>query len=214
MANRKTNRVTLDQIDGEISTFTTSRKALETHGHNIAMMIIYNCAPVEVSDECAGSGNCSRALKLAKAMPKSWCQGLEDWFKAFTPIRVVAKNGKCEYDPKYKNLSPAEKLTWWKVAEAAENPFYSYEKDIPDEKPALALEALLKMVEQVASRMTKQVEEGKVAEADAPAALLMAADLVALSKKKYRSAARKGAPATANNNKPVDTAEQMAAAAA
>lgn len=209
----KTNAITLKQIDEQIATFTTNRKALATLGHNIGMLILRHAAPAEVNDDCQGSGDCTRALKLVKAMPKSWAAGMELWFKAFSPIRVVAKNDKCEFDPAYKKLSKEDKLAWWKLAEAAETTFLEMEPDVQQVK-VLSVEDLLKMLEQRAKRITTDVEEGKVAEADAPAALLMAADLVALSKKKYRSAARKGAPATANNNKAADPAANMAAAAA
>ena len=36
---RKTNRITLRQIDGEIATFVQSRDALRQHAHNIAMIL-------------------------------------------------------------------------------------------------------------------------------------------------------------------------------
>lgn len=185
----KTNAITLKQIDEQIATFTTNRKALAALGHNIGMMILRHAAPAEVNDDCQGSGDCTRALKLVKAMPKSWAAGMELWFKTYSPIRVVGKNDKCEFDPKYKKLSKEEKLTWWKLAEAAETTFLEMEPEVATTK-VLTVEALLKLLEQQASRITKNVEEGKVAEADAPAALLMASDLVALSKKKYRSAAK------------------------
>lgn len=210
MANKNnTNRITLAQIDGEIATFTTNRKALAALGHAIGMMILRHAAPVEVNADCQGSGDCTRALKIIKAMPKSWAAGMEAWFKAFSPIRVVSKNDKCEFDPAYKKLSAAEKLTWWKLPEAAETTFLEMEPDIPEVK-VLSVEDLLKMLEQRAKRITTDVEEGKVLEADAPAALLMASDLIKLSKKKYRSAARDAKPVKTAN----DPATQMAAAAA
>jgi len=210
MANKNTNRITLAQIDGEIATFTTNRKALAALGHNIGMMILRHAAPVEVNDDCQGSGDCTRALKLVKAMPKSWAAGMELWLKAFSPIRVVAKNDKCEFDPAYKKLSKEEKLTWWKLAEAAETTFLEMEPDVKNDDP-LPLEALLKMLEQRAKRITTDANDGKIAEKDVAAALLMADDLVKLSKKKYRSAAK---PKADNNDAPVDAAEAMAAAAA
>lgn len=207
---KNTNAITLKQIDDQIATFTTNRKALAALGHNIGMMILRHAAPAEVNDDCQGSGDCTRALKLVKAMPKSWAAAMELWFKAFSPIRVVAKNDKCEFDPKYKKLSKAEKLTWWKLSEAAETTFLEMEPDVKNDDP-IPLEALLKMLEQRAKRIKTDVEEGKVAEADAPAALLMADDLVRLAKKKYRSAAK--ANKAANTDTP-DAAAVMAAAAA
>lgn len=213
MAN-KTNKITLAQIDGQIATFTTNRKALAALGHDIGMMILRHAAPAEVNDDCQGSGDCTRALKIVKNMPKSWAAGMELWFKAFSPIRVIGKNDKCEFDPAYKKLTKEEKLTWWKLTEAAETTFLEMEPDVAEAK-MLTVEALLKLLEQQASRISKNVEEGKVAEADAPAALLMSKDLIALSKKKYRSAAKakKNKTPAANTNTTVDPAAAMAAAA-
>lgn len=211
MANRNTNAITLKQIDEQIATFTTNRKALAALGHTIGMMILRHAAPAEVNADCVGSGDCTRALKLVKAMPKSWAAGMELWFKAFSPIRVVAKNDKCEFAPAYKKLSKDDKLAWWKLAEAAETTFLEMEPDVKPDVP-LTVEQLLKMLEQRANRIAKDVEEGKVAEADAPAALLMASDLIALTKKKYRSAAKAKKEKAVNDT--ADTAQQMAAAAA
>ena len=179
-----TNRITLKQIDTEIVTFTTSRKALETHGHNIAMMIIRHAAPAEVNDDCNGSGDCTRALKLVKAMPKSWAAGLEAWFKAFTPIRVVAKNDKCEFDPAYKKLSKEEKVKWWNLEEAAQTSFIDLEPDVAPAKP-LDLTALLKLLERQADSLDKKAEDGKIVEHDVAIATQMAAELRKLAGKKW-----------------------------
>jgi hypothetical protein len=195
-ANNNTNRLTLKQIDGEITTFTTSRKALETHGHNIAMMILRHAAPAEVNADCSGSGDCTRALKLAQAMPKSWCAGLEEWFKLFSPIRVVTKNGKCEFDPAYKKLSKDEKLTWWKLEDAAMTSFIDLEPDMNSNAKPLDLAALLKLLERQADGLDKKAEDGKIVDHDVAIAVQMAAELRKLAAKKW---SRKAKAATAND---------------
>lgn len=179
-----TNRITLKQIDGEITAFTTSRKALETHGHTIAMMILRHAAPAEVNDDCSGSGDCTRAIKLVKAMPKSWAAGLEAWFKAFSPIRVVAKNDKCEFDPAYKKLSKEDKLSWWLLEEAAQTAFIDLEPEVQAAKP-LDLTALLKLLERQADSLDKKAEDGKIVEHDVAIAAQMAAELRKLAAKKW-----------------------------
>ena len=173
MANL-TNKITLAMIDEKIGTFTTNRKALQGLGHEILMLIFRHAAPKEVSEDCMGSGDCTRAIKLIKQMPKSWQVQAVNWFKAFTPVRVVVKNDKCEFDPAYKKLTKEEKLTWWKLEEANTTPFY--ELDEPDVKDnTLGFEALLKMVEGMAKRIEKRIEEGEVKEED----ILTAKDVAA-----------------------------------
>jgi hypothetical protein len=191
-----TNRITLKQIDGEILTFTTSRKALETHGHNIAMMILRHAAPAEVNDDCSGSGDCTRALKLAKAMPKSWTAGLEAWFKAFSPIRIVAKNDKCEFDPAYKKLSKEDKLAWWKLEEAAQTTFIDLEPEVEGKTKPLDMAALLALLTRQADSLDKKAEEGKVVDHDVAIATQIAAELRKLAAKKW---SRKAAKETAND---------------
>ena len=159
--NTTTNRVTLKQIDKQIGTFSTNRVALQHLGHTIAMMIVYHCAPKEVSDDCQGSGDCTRMLKLASEMPKSWQAQLNDWSTAFTPIRFNVSNGKVGFDPKYRKLTAEEKLEWWKVAEAAETPFFDLaEPDVVAK--AMTFEEMVKMVEQLGKRIAKKVENGDV----------------------------------------------------
>lgn len=172
-----TNKITLKQIDAEISTFVTSRKALQTHAHNIAMMILRHAAPAEVSDDCVGSGDCTRALKLVAQMPKSWAAQMETWFKAFSPIRVVSKNNKCEFDPAYKKLAKDSKIEHWNLEEAAQTPFFELTDEPEVGGKILDFAALLKLIEQQASRIKKNVEEGKVREEDVPSALAMAEKL-------------------------------------
>lgn len=168
-----TNKITLAQIDKKITTFTTSRKSLQALGHEIAMMILRHAAPKEVSDDCVGSGDCTRALKLMAQMPKSWAAQMDNFFRLYSPIRVVVKNNKCGFDPAYKNLDKSERPSWWKLDEAAQNPFYELEEPEPTSK-IKDFNVLLKMIEQQCNRIRKDAEEGKITEEDIPSALAMA----------------------------------------
>ncbi len=198
MTATNTNKVTLAQIDEKIGLFTTNRKALQSLGHEIAMMILRHAAPVKVSPDCTGSGDCTRALKLMAQMPKSWAAQMDNWFRQFSPIRVVVKNNKCEFDPKYKKLAAEEKLSWWKLEEAAQTPFF--ELDEPEVAgKILDFNALLKLIEQQASRIRKNAEEGKIVESDIPSALAMADKLAAIKFTRVKPVSK---PANSNADKP------------
>lgn len=153
---------TLKMIDKEITSFTTNRDKLKGQAHSILMMIFRHAAPKEAGPDCMGSGDCTRALKLLKELPKSWAEQATVWLKEVTPIRVVVKNDKCEFDPKYKKLSAEEKLEWWKLEEANTTPFYDMSEE-PDVKTTiLDLVTLMKMVEQLGKRIETKLEKGEV----------------------------------------------------
>lgn len=174
---------TLKQIDAKIATFTTNRAKLQTLGHEIAMMIFLHAAPAAVGPDCMGTGDCTRAIKLAKAMPKSWATQIENWLIANTPIRVVTKNDKCEYDPAYKKLSAEDKLTWWKLEQANTTPFYELEE--PESATTiLDFAALLKMVSGLSARIEKKIEAGEVKPEDVLSAQAVAVALSGLKVEK------------------------------
>ena len=182
-----TNKITLAQIDAKIATFSTNRKALQTLAHDIAMLVLRHSAPKEVNDDCVGSGDCTRALALMEQMPKSWAAQMDNFFRLYSPIRVTVKNKKCGFDLDYKKLSAADKLTWWKLDQAAQNPFY--ELDEPDAKSSvLDIEALIKLIESTAKRIEKRVEAGEVAEDAVLSALDIAAQLKGLKIKRIKPA--------------------------
>lgn len=137
-------KVTSKQIDQNIALFTTNRDLLRQLAHDTAMMILHHAAPKTVNDDCSGSGDTTRALKLIKAMPKSWAEQMNVWFNTFSPIRVVHQRDTHGLCVKYKALvkdgmTPEEKKAGllakdahWKLAEAIETPFWllSKEKDV------------------------------------------------------------------------------------
>lgn len=163
-----TNSITLKMIDGECAVFTTSRGKLQAHAHKIGMMIVNHSAPKEAGPDACGTGNCDRALKLTLIMPNSWANQMEEWFKVFTPIRVVTGNGKVGYDPKYKAIKDNKKLSddektierlkWWKLSDAEQTPYHEVKQE-ERPKPDLTFEAILKGPPALAKRLEKQIED-------------------------------------------------------
>lgn len=189
--------ITLRKIDAEIQAFTTNRDKLRDQAHAIAMMIFYHAAPKEVGANCQGTGDCTRGIKLVKAMPKSWAAQMVQWFREYTPIRIVPANDKCEFDPKYKKLSPKDKLEWWKLELANETPFHEV-TDEPDAVRIYDFSQLIKMVEQLSKRIEKKLENDEVKPEDVESAKLISATLSGLHFEKVKVEA----PANANEAEP------------
>jgi hypothetical protein len=159
--------ITLKQIDAELATFTTNRDILRDHAHTIAMMIFRHAAPKAVSEDCDGSGDCTRAVKLVRQMPTSWAEQMVKWLVEFTPIRVKLNSrgdDRCEYDPEYKKLSGNDKLAWWKYEEANSTPFYDFAKE--REVELRGFDYYMKTLLAMPSRIEKDIKEGKVADAE------------------------------------------------
>lgn len=160
---------TLKNIDKAIARFATSAAAVNVMAHSVAMMIFRHAAPEAVGADCAGTGDCTRAVKLVRAMPASFRRTMMiEWFKKNTPIRVKLSDSgdKCEYDPAYKKLTAEEKVGAWNLENANIEPFYDIAEKTAEEKPEITFEALVKMVEGLAKRITTAVTENKVAAHD------------------------------------------------
>lgn len=200
MKTKNTNRITLKKIDGEIGTFVQSRDALRQHAHNIAMMILYHCAPEAVSADCQGSGDCTRFTKLCRAMPTSWAEQMIAWAANFTPITIVLRDSgdSVGFNLDYKKLSPADKPSKWDVSGAAQTPFWEFQKERAPEMPK-TFEDLVKGYEAYGKRIQKMVAEGKVADDDVLSAEAMAEQIL---KAKFK---RVKAPANSNDKAVVDT---------
>jgi hypothetical protein len=156
----------LKNIDKAIARFATSAAAVNTMAHEVAMMIVMHAAPVSVGG--TGSGDCTRAVKLVRAMPASFRRtNMIDWFTKNTPIRVKLSDGgdRCEYDPAYKKLSDEEKALRWNIENANVEPWYEISENTPEEKP-FDFAAMLKFVEGLSKRVEKNIDQGKVPEQD------------------------------------------------
>ena len=196
--------ITLKKIDSKIATFSTNRAKLQTLGHEIAMLVFMHAAPKAVSDDCSGTGDCTRALKLAKQMPKSWQTQLENWFKLYSPIRLVTKNDKCEYDPKYKAEKDADvKLAFWKMAEANETPFFELDEPESASEP-MTLEQILAMIPALAKRIESKADKGEIVADALPQAKAIAKALTGLN---FASLNAKAKDADNANEEPIAAAK-------
>ena len=186
--------ITLKAIDSRIGDVKRLGTEYNQFIHETAMMIVRHAAPKEL-DDCQGSGDCTRAVKLVRAMPASMRRTtLIAWFAKYTPIRIkLSDNGdKCEFDPKYKKLAKAEKLLQWDVPGAAEEPFYDVAEATPEEKTYDFL-ALMKMVERLSKQIEKKIEDGAVPEADVESAKAIARAVAGLKVERVK-------PETNDNN--------------
>lgn len=180
-------KITLKQIDGNIATVAKLGTEFNLFIQETALMIVRHAAPSEINDDCVGSGDCTRAIKLARAMPASMRREmLALWFKTFTPIRIkISDNGdRCEFDPIYKkqekaakiNQDPTKGKVWWNLTEAAETSFGDVaEANREQEVSLLDFADLIKMVTSVSKRIEKQIAENKVKPEDLPYAHAIAA---------------------------------------
>lgn len=163
--------------------------------HETAAMIMYHAAPKGITPDCQGSGDCTRAVQLIRRMPASMRRTMMiKWFHDYTPIRIkLSDNGdKCEFDPKYKKLSKEEKVTWWKVEEAAATPFYDLAEATPEEK-TYSFEDLIKMVERLGKQIEKKVENGEVKPEDVMSAKALATTVASLKVNRVNSEVKKEA---------------------
>lgn len=158
-------------IDRKIASFITSRDKLKNLGHDIAMLIF---------DHAMEHGDCTRAIKLAVALPNSWQPQMEAWFKAFSPIRVVIKNDKCEFDPAFKKATSENKAGFWDRESALATPFFDLMEE-PKVDKVLDFAALVALVQRVGKQIEKKVEEGKVAPEDVESAKSIARTVSGLS---------------------------------
>lgn len=195
-------RSPLGKIDDKINSFVTNRDKLKALGHEIAMLIF---------DHAKEHSDVSRAIKLTRAFPNSWQPQLEAWFKAFSPIRVVVKNDKCELDPKYKvamKASTANKDEFWDRATALATPFYDLQEEAEVKSKTYDFAALVAMVQNLSKSINKKIEEGKVPEEDVASAKAIAATVASLNLQRVRAPEVKqdNAPDGANNEAPSEPA--------
>ena len=161
---------TTKAIDKKIATFTTNVGKLKSLGHEIALLIF---------DHAHEHNDCTRAIKLCAAMPNSWQPQIEAWFKAFSPIRVILKNGKCELDGAYKKATAENKAAFWDRAAAVATPFYEIMKE-PDAEKVYTFEDLMKLAERLPILISKKLEGKHVDPKDIPSVEAMVERLKAM----------------------------------
>jgi hypothetical protein len=202
-------KITLAAIDTNIAQYRTNRAALQSLAHTTAMMIVRHAAPKEAGDDCNGSGDCTRALPLAVALPKSEEAQLKKWLHDFTPIRYNISGGNVGYDKAYTNLSKAEKLTWWKIEEAAQTPFFDY--SVEPEVRAFDFIAMKKMIERMPAMIDKKMSEGLIPEEDRATALALKERLEAFTVTRVKAKTTTEAPANTDTPASVPAVEVAAA---
>lgn len=187
-------------IDRKIARFITNRDKLKNLGHEIAMLIF---------DHANEHGDCTRAIKLAAALPNSWQPQMEAWFKAFSPIRVVIKNGKCEFSAEFKKVkaATANRPEFWDREAALATPFYEVLEE-PKVDKTYDFAALVKMVERLAGQIEKKVEEGKVPSEDIESAKAIARTVAGLSFSRVKANDDEGAGAEDDTPAPKADADE------
>ena|SRR6185312_3729651 len=196
--------MSLKNIDKNIATIVTTANKLNELVHETAMMIVLHAAPKAVGGE--GHGDCSRAQTLVMALPASFRRTmLIQWFATFTPI--VTKNTD-EWNAQMQKEKTATGKTNplyvpWNIEAARELPFWkmAQQNREADFKP-LHFSDLVKAVEDMAKRIEKQIDDGKIAEEDAASAVEIVKTLEGLHFTRIKAKAEK-----ASSN---DTDEELA----
>jgi hypothetical protein len=147
------NKLNNKAIDEAITSFTTNRDKLRDQAHVIAMMIFYHAAPAAISDECNGTGDCTRLPSFVAALPRGWADLMKTWFTAYTPIRLSSDGKNAGYDKKYQKLTPEQKLDWWKLEDANVSTFDTLSDDNGNGIRILDFDGMVKMVHQLAKRI-------------------------------------------------------------
>jgi len=133
------------------------------------------------------TGDCTAALRLVQAMPKSARRGLLiNFFAAYSPIGMNVGTGKVAFHkPTAKSYKPFD------IEGATNNPWYNSAEANNEDLPDTTLEQTNKMIFGLASRLQKQLDEGHVAANDRETVAEQVAQLKALG----RTVAKVAAPA-------------------
>lgn len=145
--------MSLKKIDANIRLITTNAGKLNARIHDTAVMI---------ASHAAEHGDCTRAQLLVNAMPASMRRSmLKLWFDTFTPI--VTKINDPKWTAKMRKADD-KGFVAFDVAAGTAKPFYDLARERPETDTTLA--DVNKAVESLIKRLTKRVEEGKVAAND------------------------------------------------
>lgn len=198
-------KVTLKSIDKAIGTLATNITKARNQAHEIGMMIVYHAAPKSLSDDCNGSGDCTRMLKLLEVLPTSWQAQYQEWLKAFTPIRVNVKAGNVGFDPAYKKLETQdEKDAVWDLESAASTPFFDFVKE-PEAK-YYSFEDFIKMVSRIPATIEKRIKNGEVLDKDLPSVERVMQTLSTIRFERVKSAENDDASGEETEESPLEAA--------
>jgi hypothetical protein len=143
--------MSLKIIQKNIKTIVTNANKLNVLIHTTAVLVL------EHANE---HGDCTTALDLVNAMPASMRRTmLVQWFETYSPIRFNMKDGLAVKVGLLK--AAAKNFTPFDIDAGREMPFYTLAEQNPEGK-VLDFDAILKLVQGMAKRIDKQVEDGKV----------------------------------------------------
>lgn len=156
----------LKRIDGKIARIVTNSAKLNELIHETGMDILRHAQE---------HGDCTRALKLAQAMPASMRRAmLIAWFSKFSPVTV-----KLGDDPKV-GINKGKTANAYDLEAAGATPFYQMAEDTPETKE-YTLAELVKMVQTLGKRIKSKADKGEVADNDREAAVRIAGTLEAFA---------------------------------
>lgn len=146
-----------------------------TNDYNKVNLFVHETAMM-IANHAKEHGDCSTAQGLVMAMPASIRREmLIMWFTRFTPI-VVKNDDKWEA----KMHKVGTKLyVEWNLEEADATPFFKLAEENKEAAP-LTFEQMVKMVEGLAKRIEKKIENGEVEQADVASAHAIAAKIAGL----------------------------------
>lgn len=163
----------LKQINRNIQTISRSYAKVNTLVHTTAVGILVHAQQ---------HGDCTAALRLVQAMPKSARRGLLiNWFAKYSPIGMNVNKGKVGF-----HKEGAKLYRPFDIEAATANPWFSGEEADKEDLPDTTLEVVNKGIFALANRFQKLLDEGSVAEADVGAVTQRITDLKALGAKAYR----------------------------
>lgn len=169
--------MSLKIIDRNLNVIGKSADKLNALIHETAMMIL---------NHANEHGDCTRALTLHNKMPASMRRTmLKLWFETNSPIRFQTKDGLATkvgmLKPEAKGFVPFNPVT------ADATPFFAMAEANPEKQP-IDFDKALKMIESLAKRLAKDVDEGKVADGDADSVKAVVNALTGIKVKRVRAA--------------------------
>jgi hypothetical protein len=165
----------LKKIDAAIRQVKTNGAKWNTLVHTTAVAIL---------NHAQANGDCTRALALVEAMPKSVKRAaLIEWFAEYSPIGMNVKERKVRF-----HKADAKAYRPFDVEKAEANPWFKREKAQGEDLPDTTLDEAHKRIFKLAKALQTRIDNGEVAANDRFALEGVVADLNALAKKQYRAA--------------------------
>jgi len=175
----------------ELKAIDRNIKLVKTNGVKWNMLV--HVTAVAILEHALAHGDCTRALALVEAMPKSSKRGsLIEWFSEYSPIGMNVKERKVRFHkPEAKAFRP------FAIDKAKDNPWYDRDSAQKEDLPDTTLEQAHKYIFQLAAKLQKRLDEGEVAANDTAAIEGVIVDLKALGTKQYHAAKAEKAAAKA-----------------